>query len=148
MAYRTGLENRSTRKGTQGSNPCLSAHETLIFLHFCWGFQGFLRWGQHLLQCHPLPPRDLKSHLRAVMGAATTEGGRLPRSGPEGQCAWSECFIVTQRSAVVATIDLNIEHFKSNQRVVDIPLFTTQPSRELHDGSSNRSRDQIALGSD
>ena len=25
MAYRTGLENRSTRKGTQGSNPCLSA---------------------------------------------------------------------------------------------------------------------------
>ena len=63
----SGLENRSTGNGTQGSNPCLSAHETLIFPRSCWGFQGFLRWWPAPFQCHLLPLRDQKSHLRAAI---------------------------------------------------------------------------------
>ena len=30
----TGLENRSLRKGTQGSNPCLSVSEASVFTTF------------------------------------------------------------------------------------------------------------------
>jgi len=61
VADRTGLENRSTRKGTQGSNPCLSAFDSrykrsdhLRNPEFSRGFFAFMASG---FACHDLHSR-------------------------------------------------------------------------------------------
>ncbi len=94
----TGLENRQTRKGLQGSNPCLSAHFAPenpcfpgVFL-----FPILLRNQRRLRR--PMTRCDTKCPPRAATGASMKPGPQ-PSSARPGQCACSE-----QQSALALSV--------------------------------------------